>query len=319
MTLPGLVVVGYRRPESLQDVLRSVPSNAVSSVLISLDGPSGDWDRHDVDSVEMVARRAAANWSGRAVVKTRQSNVGSAVNVLEAVSLGLQDNENLIVLEDDCIPSLDFWAFTTEMLARYESDRSVLCVCGSQLAPDIASDYSHILSDFPLMWGWATWRPKWREFLSLLQAYLALGKAPSLRDLPAYKRSYWRAGFRRSSRGFVDAWDIPLQSVMLHHRYKAVLPTSNLVRNTGSDARATHVSADSHWTRVPIGEWNREGLSPTSLEGRRMDSWLEQRVFRIRPRHLASTVLTHGLDVAGINKRGRSPLIERLRGVEPIE
>ena len=312
MSRPGVVVIGYRRADSLQVVLESIPKNGVSDLLVALDGPRGDQDVEDFLSVRAVAHSMLDRWKGRGQLYVQKSNVGSAVNVLSSVSLSLRRNPSTIVLEDDCIPSTDFWSFTSAMLQRYESDRNILCVCGSQLATGVARDCSHLVSDHPLLWGWATWRSKWCDVVRLLSSYLVSERVPRLASASPSERAYWRSGYRRSCGGFVDAWDIPLQAIMLEHGYKAVLPTSNLVTNTGNDGRATHVSVDSPWTGIPTAFWNRLGRDPHARDNAEVTKWLQDHVYRIRRRHVISTALSHVLDLMGLRRRTRHQLRDRL-------
>ncbi len=76
-----------------------------------------------------------------------------------AVTWALSMTDKLIILEDDCVPSLSFFPFCKEMLDRYEHDTRVSMIAGfntDEVSPDVGSDY-FFTSVFSI-WGWATWR-----------------------------------------------------------------------------------------------------------------------------------------------------------------
>ena len=70
-----------------------------------------------------------------------------------------------IILEDDCLPSADFFRFTTELLDRYADKKSVGLISGSsRLRGRSVSDSSYDFSADVRIWGWATWARTWQSF-----------------------------------------------------------------------------------------------------------------------------------------------------------
>src|SRR5690606_20917574 len=84
------------------------------------------------------------------------------------VSAILEREEQIIVLEDDCIPREDFFDYMEQCLDFYKNDEKVMQVHGYAL-PDNNKKIDQTAADIyfvtrPGTWGWGTWRRAWKYF-----------------------------------------------------------------------------------------------------------------------------------------------------------
>ncbi len=299
----------FNRPDALETVLNSLPLSRLSHIYISVDGPTVRYCK-ERNMCLTLANNFAQSQRGLVEVIDHRENHGAASNVLSTADRMLRDHKEGVVLEDDCVPIPEFFEFVHQAMSHYERDPRVLLACGSQFAPPELVNGSHVLSQYPLVWGWGTTSAKWLRILELLESSLT-----SREDL-AWTwhhrlnpiESFWRSGHRRAAEGRTDAWDTPLVYAMRRHSYQAVLPKTALVSNIGDDERATHTARAQPWTRAST---KAVTFDQVSGNGTAIDHWLEKHLFKVHPRHVITTQCRRIFDRIDDNHI-RPPLLQRL-------
>jgi hypothetical protein len=157
--------------------------------------------------------------------------------------------DEAIIVEDDCLPTVDFFPFCTELLERYRSSEQVWQVAGrAPLAPpELMAGASYCFTAFGPVWGWATWRRAWRAHRSRFPRMHDGSPAPvrGMIDL-ASSRLVTRAGRRyfadvgrdHAGRGF--SWDSYWALSVVCGRGMSATSTANLIENIGFGAEATN-------------------------------------------------------------------------------
>ena len=154
--------------------------------------------------------------------------------------------EELIVLEDDCIPHPTFFRFCEELLDRYRDDERVMHISGNhfQAQSRRPTPCSYSFARWNLCWGWATWRRAWRHFDLEVRRWPHLRDTDFLDELlkdPRAVKEYRRIFDDLYSRpGEVDAWDHAWSFACWSQSGLSVLPSTTLVGNVGFGADATH-------------------------------------------------------------------------------
>lgn len=310
----AVAIPAYRRASFLNTVLGELHPQYVSRVYIAVDGPRQGAEA-DVAKTAAVADDFARRSSIPTLIRVRSANVGTAVNVLGAVDWMFSHEPIGAILEEDCIPSENFFRFVTAALYQYWDDPYVWMASGSQLAPSELISGTHVLSPYGLIWGWATTQGKWRRMFAELKSSLEFG-LPSTSFTgnlaSSGEAAYWRSGHRRSAQGFLDSWAMPVTATAIFHGRVGVLPPHNLVTNVGNDILATHTRDDTRWTHRPIGGHVAIPLgTPRAEDSPRVTQWLRSNLFRIGSRHLWTTQLTAIRDYITANPK-QEPLLRRI-------
>lgn len=306
-----VAIPAYSRGDLLAGLLEQLPSDRVSRVYISIDGPRDD-SRAAVAETVAVARAFAASAPFPVYVHALPQNVGVAANVLGALEWMLRFEERGVLLEDDCHPIPEFFDFIDETLSLYADRHDVWLSCGTQMAPAELVDATHLLCEIPLMWGWGTTRAKWALARAELDATLRASRGRWLLRavLASPAERYWHAGMRRAAEGRVDTWDLPLVYAMRRARAVCVLPRTPLVTNVGDDGRATHTANEERWTRLQTKAIEVPLRQSSRSSERVVLRWLSREVYGISVRHLVSTTVRWVLDRRARPKR--STLAPRL-------
>jgi hypothetical protein len=281
----------------------------ISRIYISSDGPKSHSDRDDVRRVEKEIARLITLHTGKIFVKASNQNLGSAVNVLSACDWVFSQEYFVVVLEDDCIPSIGFFSFVEDSKQIAANSESVFMICGTQLVPISITGAQPCLSVYPMVWGWATSREKW---LSLSEVILNTTKKDfSIFKLSSNDITYWRAGARRATEGYVDAWDTPLVYAIRRLGGRVIAPGVNLISNIGGDGFATHTVDGSKWLEQEVGQYSASGFP--IRDNLSVDEWIKKKVFTISARHQFSVRYTWLLDKTGYHKTIRKSFKKRRR------
>lgn len=239
-----VLLLGFNRPSETRQVAEAIVAAGVESVYFGVDGPR-EGNERDLDLTAQV-REVADYLRVHTVVTTlfRHENLGCAVAVSEAISWFFSEVEEGIILEDDCVPSQDFFPYCTEILDRFRDDPTVMLVSGyNKQGSWTRSGHSYFYSNFGGIWGWATWRRAWEHFdleMPLLDELVASG---CLEDLLGGRLARLREQqFTSAADGQVNTWDFPWAYARNIRSGLAVVPEVNLVRNIGFGPNATHTT-----------------------------------------------------------------------------
>jgi hypothetical protein len=290
-----VLLIAYQRTDSVIKILDSALSNGVSQIFVSVDAPR----RPNESSLNNLQRLRSIISSYEDKFENLQSrfhdsNLGCALHVLSSIDWAFESVEELIVLEDDCIPSNEFFHYITDGFEVMQRQPEIALVCGTQHVPaDLCLD-PYYKSKYSLTWGWATTKTNWLEIK--LGLYSIGGNISLNLFSPGVERIYWQEGSRRAYEGYVDVWDTPLVNYLQTSNKYALLPRENLVTNIGSDSLATHMVGDNTWLFKKPGYY-KASLVLTAYQNTLADNWLSRNFFRIRVRHILTTRVTRLRDL----------------------
>ncbi len=241
----AVLLVAYNRPELAAKTAKAIARARPSRVLVAIDSllvrgtrpPREDiWDA-------IVSQGFSCPVSAR----FQQVNMGCARHVVHAIDWAFSCTDELIVLEDDCLPHDDFFDFCAVMLERYRHDTRVMHIGGANLVPPSAAQPgSYYLSPLCLpAWGWATWKRAWKHFQFELPPPAGARPVPRSRHAP-----FWQEILEQNQMA-KEAWDLQWNAALWRQGGLSVTPACNLVSNLGFDPRATHTrKASSRYAAV---------------------------------------------------------------------
>lgn len=178
-----------------------------------------------------------------------ESNMGCKRRVASGISWVLEKEEETIILEDDVVPSEQFFPFIQQMLNEYRDEDKVMMVSGTNLLKnhEIKGDYT--FSYFSVIWGWATWRRAWSRYYDEdMKDWPEMKNNRELKDVYQNPLSFWL--FKRDAEkiynGGKDTWDLQWDYCRVKRGALGIVPKENLVNNIGFDREdATHTTGSS--------------------------------------------------------------------------
>jgi hypothetical protein len=250
-----ILMMGFNRPEKTQRVFEAVRAAAPRRLYVAADGPRAGVPS-DLDRCERTRQVLNdVNWPCEVQRLYQPANLGCKRGVEAAIDWFLTHEERGIILEDDCLPTLDFFDFCAELLERYGDAEDVMMIGGhNPLGSWDRSKDSYVFSRTAPIWGWATWRRAWARYDPPMTRWgEAEARALVRSRMPLAEYRITSQRFDSVYEGRRDTWDFGWALAILINGGVSVLPTRNLITNIGFDGEATHTRRRSR----------REGAVPT--------------------------------------------------------
>ena len=107
MNTPLLLLL-FNRPDSAKKLIQALEKKKPRNLFISIDGPRKN-NQNDFKKIKIIKDIISKiNWECKIQKKFNKDNLGCKVAVTTAINWFFNENEYGIILEDDCIPNLDF-------------------------------------------------------------------------------------------------------------------------------------------------------------------------------------------------------------------
>jgi hypothetical protein len=280
-----VLLIGYSRIDKLKLLIEKLRKLEVKEVYVALDFSVRPEITASQSELIREVEYTAGSFATKIIFWRRTRNHGVGVAIVSALDWFFEKNDHGIIIEDDLIFDLPFLEFCTEALVEYTNSNDVWMVSGDRF--DLSNSPTVVATNYPQIWGWASWRSKWKEIRAAILKEKK-NQNISLMNLPSI---FFLAGALRVEVGIVDTWDLPLAYEMYSQKKMCVLPPVNLVSNIGTDDYATHTTHNRFPINYPIRELNEFKL-PSVKElkdaSRTTNRFLENEIFRIRKRHYFS-------------------------------
>ena len=253
---PVLLLI-FRRPALTARVLETLRQVRPARLWVAADGARDDQaEEQRLCEQTRAIIETGIDWPCELRTRFLSAHAGCKKAVAEALDWAFAVEERLIILEDDCLPSADFFQFCDELLEKYESDERVMQISGTQCHGWELSGASFFFSRFGPIWGWASWRRAWQVYDVTMASWPELSKSQRIRELcpEPFEANWRRRVFEQVASGQLDTWDYQWAYAKLLAGGLNVVPNQNLISNLGfgDDATHTHDVKDSR-AELPFG------------------------------------------------------------------
>jgi hypothetical protein len=254
MTDAPILFLIFNRPDTTRQVFEAIKAARPTRLFIAADGPRthvpGEKEKCD------EARKITENIDWPCEVKRlySETNKGCKINVSSAIDWFFSHVEEGIILEDDCLPDPTFFPFCQKLLEKYRHEKSVMMISGDNMQfGKRFDDASYYFSNFPHIWGWATWKRAWDAYDVNMATYPEFKKNDGIANIFKDKKmqTYWLNLFDMLYAGKIDTWDGQWVYAIYKERGLTILPSVNLVTNLGFDQNATHTKRKDMFSNIP--------------------------------------------------------------------
>ena len=284
MKKPVLFLI-FNRPETTFRVFEAIRAYQPEDLFIAADGPRPHVSTDAARCAEVRTVAEKVDWRCRVHTLFREKNLGCKYAPSGAITWFFDQIEEGIILEDDCLPSPDFFRFCEEMLERYRDNEKVMHIGGTNFQDGIMrGDGSYYFSVFTNIWGWASWRRAWRYFLPEMDDFPVYFNSGAIRKrFQGHPYMQWRflRLFRKCyehSLYFIDVWDYPWTYALFKKDALGIVPNYNLVSNIGESE--THV-IDSFLCNCELQSLPEQLIDPKSVqEDKTADFYSFKKIYR---------------------------------------
>ena len=244
----AILIIFFNRPNCLREVLQSVRKVAPSVLYLAQDGCRNDSDRDNVLACQRLIDEYI-DWPCEIKTRFSEVNLGCEENEYSGLKWVFENEERIIVLEDDVVPSISFYRFCDELLEKYKDDQRINAINGF-LNVEYASPYSYVFCNIGASYGWATWRRcfnQWDPSLSICDNPHEYELLKQTYDLDYVMKPIWRNRIieqHRTYDGKCQGWESLYYLSRVCYSQHCICSTKNLIKNVGIGSDALHGGSD---------------------------------------------------------------------------
>ena len=239
----AVAAIIFNRPEKTKILFESIKKYKPNKLFIISDGPRNK-NLIDKDQVNM-SREIFKNitWKCKVLINYSDKNLGTKKRIMSGINWVFQNVEEAVFLEDDCIPTKEFFLFVEIMLNKYRTNLKIGSVCGTNLFNLKGKKNEHyFFSKYQDCWGWATWKNRWITIDKNLKSLHETKNNKFLKDyLGSYRAHlYWHWKLNKVKQNKLNSWAIIWTYTGFIKKYLHIIPKKNLIKNIGFDSSATN-------------------------------------------------------------------------------
>jgi hypothetical protein len=256
LTTP-VALIFFNRLDITEKIFAEIKKVKPIKLLLIADGPRSN-HKDDIDRCT-ATRNLFENidWDCEVLKNYSDINMGCDKRVITGLNWVFDNVEDAITLEDDALPSSEFFWFCQDLLEKYRDDKRIMSISGGnfQFGKKATSKYSYYYSRYCHMPGWATWRRAWKCFDEQMKTWPEIRDTGQLANVFEKCRPvrYWTALFDKIYPVVNSPWDYKWVYTWWVNNGLSIIPRTNLVSNIGYNREdATHTKKDSIFANVKI-------------------------------------------------------------------
>ena len=254
--LPVLLTC-WKRPEKVLKVIEALKVISPKKIYVSCDGPNINilGNREKVEETKKVILENI-NWDCNLSTKFFTENNGCRIAMTKAINWFFNYEMEGIIIEDDCIPSEEFFVFFLELLKRYRFNNEIWSISGTNFQDgQWRGDGSYYFSKYFQCWGWATWRDRWQNMDSDLDGWKEYKENTFNNTFFNNKeKRYWSNIFNTLLyENKPDSWAYRWAFTCFKNQGLTIIPNKNLVQNIGFDTEATNTAFNLNNLKIEKG------------------------------------------------------------------
>jgi len=234
----------FNRPKESQLIFNAIRSVRPSKLYVAADGPRNN-ERDEALCAETKKVLHQIDWDCELITLFRDENLGCGKAVSGAITWFFENEEEGIILEDDCLPNSDFFRFCDEMLDKYREDDRIGHICGCNFQDNLKrGNGDYYFSKLTHVWGWASWRRVWDKYdfeMSHLDYACEIDILSGLTSIHNYKKIMYNTLYK-TKLGKINTWDYQYFFSNQINSYLSIIPNYNMISNIGFNENSTHTS-----------------------------------------------------------------------------
>ena len=178
----------------------------------------------------------------------REKNLGFNAAISSACNWFFENEEEGVILEDDCLPDPTFFSFCQQMLEYFRNEEKIMHIAGANFQfGRIRGQGSYYFSRNSHVWGWASWRRAWKYYDVDMRAFPEFKKTKKINKIVNkwLERAFILNKFEKAYKGKIDTWDYQWNFAIWNQNGLAIIQNKNLISNIGFDKKATHTTTGS--------------------------------------------------------------------------
>lgn len=239
---PVLLLI-FNRPDTTAQVFKKIREAKPARLYIAADGARANREDEALKCQQAREIINGVDWECKIKTLYSKENQGCRLAVSSAITWFFEQEEEGIILEDDCLPAKSFFYFCDEMLERYRDDTRIRHISGTNLQSQQQwGEASYYFQESTIIWGWASWRRVWKDYDSELTRYTVPEVEVLINKIftNRFLAQQWLEIFKALKQKQIDTWDYQLAFLNHFNHGLSISPNRNLISNIGFRPDATH-------------------------------------------------------------------------------
>ena len=256
----AVALIVFNRPETTRKVLEAIRLAAPKYLYVIADGPRKG-NLNDEKQCQLVKDVIdEVDWDCEVIKNYSDINLGCGKRPASGIDWVFEQEDECIILEDDCLPTPSFFSFCENLLKKYRYDKRVMMISGNHhLLQKQDVEDSYFFSRHTQTWGWATWKRAWNYYDYDMASWPKVKKSNLLESIYNSKRCArsWTKLFDQCYQDKnKDYWDFQWTFCCLAQNALNIIPDRNLVSNIGfGHEGGTHFAgSDAPFANLPVCE-----------------------------------------------------------------
>lgn len=241
LSTPILLLI-FNRPDVTLEIFNAVKKAQPKRLYIAADGPRSN--RQGESKLCNQARDIInhVDWDCEVFTLFRDENLGCKIAVTRSINWFFENEEEGIILEDDCLPDLSFFSFCENLLEKYRLDTRVMMISGFNAFPEKHHENSYFFSRLGSVWGWASWKRAWKFYDIEMSAWPQIEESNLFEEMFQNERfvKERKSTYSQTYRNLINSWAYRWSFARLIHNGLSIIPSHNLIKNIGFGSEATH-------------------------------------------------------------------------------
>ena len=243
--MAAVLLTVWKRPEQVLRVINVLREYKPKKVYVSCDGPNINIEgqKEKVLKTRSIIDQSI-DWDCNLYKNYSDVNLGCRDGMTKAIDWFFNNEEEGIIIEDDCLPNIEFFEYCDNLLEKYRFNERIFSISGCNRHNGlIRGEYSYFFSRYVHVWGWAGWRRSWKKYDKSMQEWEKFKRFANINSFFISKRekSFWIETFDNLTKLNVpDTWDYQWVFAHILNDALSIIPNSNLISNIGFGTDSTH-------------------------------------------------------------------------------
>lgn len=226
-----IAIFAYNRPSHLRRVLISLENYKITNAYVFLDGPKNRKDK--ILQKEIIFQIKFNPYINLKLIRSNK-NKGLAKSITQGINHLSKKFENIIILEDDCVPRKEFFLFINKVKSSKYFKKNLNPICGYQFPQlhDTGNKLKTIVLDYFIPWGWCINTKIWLE-------YTTYSKKKSIHFKDKLINKISKICSKKENK---TIWSKKFIEFNLMMNKKIIFPNKSLIKNIGFDGSGINSS-----------------------------------------------------------------------------
>jgi len=285
ITTPILLLV-FNRPDKTKQVFDVIKSVKPKKLYIAADAPREHVPDDNEKCKQVKSIVSNIDWDCDAHFLFHEKNLGCSLSGYKAWDWLFSQEEEMIFLEDDSIPSKSFFWFCQVLLKKYKDNPKIGHICGQNFGKKYGNATYFFTRYGGGTWGLATWKRTHDLYEYKMESFNEIKdkKFFKKRFLYDFEYRYQKRRFEHYIKHGGNTYDLQLGYQLYKHDLIGIMPNINMVTDIGWGSDATNLTSSDSKSAKKYGNLPRyeldEIIHPDKVE-RDMEFEKQQLMHRI--------------------------------------